>query len=337
MKQILVTGGMGYIGSHTCVELLNAGYGVIILDDLSNSKEAVLGRIETLTGKRPKFYKSDLRDDAATDRVFAENDIDSVIHFAGYKAVGESVENPIKYYRNNIGGAMVLCEKMEKYGCRKLIFSSSATVYGLDNPIPYTEEMPTSAFNPYGQTKVMQEQLFRDVCTSDEKFSAVLLRYFNPIGAHESGLLGEDPNGIPNNLFPYIAKVAVGELPMVHVFGGDYDTPDGTGVRDYIHVADLARGHVNALAFADAHKGATAINLGTGKGTSVLEIIAAFEKACGHKIPYAIEARRPGDLPAYYARTDLAEKLLGWKAEKDIDDMCRDGWKFIQEEKKRQG
>lgn len=337
MKQILVTGGMGYIGSHTCVELLNAGYGVIILDDLSNSKEAVLGRIETLTGKRPKFYKSDLRDDAATDRVFAENDIDSVIHFAGYKAVGESVENPIKYYRNNIGGAMVLCEKMEKYGCRKLIFSSSATVYGLDNPIPYTEEMPTSAFNPYGQTKVMQEQLFRDVCTSDEKFSAVLLRYFNPIGAHESGLLGEDPNGIPNNLFPYIAKVAVGELPMVHVFGGDYDTPDGTGVRDYIHVADLARGHVNALAFADAHRGATAINLGTGKGTSVLEIVAAFEKACGHKLPYVIEARRPGDLPAYYARTDLAEKLLGWKAEKDIDDMCRDGWKFIQEEKKRQG
>ncbi|MEA4813891.1 MAG: UDP-glucose 4-epimerase GalE [Oscillospiraceae bacterium] len=337
MKQILVTGGMGYIGSHTCVELLNAGYGVIILDDLSNSKEAVLGRIETLTGKRPKFYRSDLCNDAATDRVFAENDIDGVIHFAGYKAVGESVEKPIKYYRNNIGGAMVLCEKMEKYGCRKLIFSSSATVYGLNNPIPYTEEMPTSAFNPYGQTKVMQEQLFRDVCAADQKFSAVLLRYFNPIGAHESGLLGEDPNGIPNNLFPYIAKVAVGELPMVHVFGGDYDTPDGTGVRDYIHVADLARGHVNALAFADAHKGATAINLGTGKGTSVLEIIAAFEKACGHKLPYAIEARRPGDLPAYYARTELAEKLLGWKAEKDIDDMCRDGWKFIQEEKKRQG
>ncbi len=337
MKQILVTGGMGYIGSHTCVELLNAGYGVIILDDLSNSKEAVLGRIETLTGKRPKFYKSDLRDDAATDRVFAENDIDGVIHFAGYKAVGESVENPIKYYRNNIGGAMVLCEKMEKYGCRKLIFSSSATVYGLNNPIPYTEEMPTSAFNPYGQTKVMQEQLFRDVCAADEKFSAVLLRYFNPIGAHESGLLGEDPNGIPNNLFPYIAKVAVGELPMVHVFGGDYDTPDGTGVRDYIHVADLARGHVNALEFADAHKGAAAINLGTGKGTSVLEIIAAFEKACGHKLPYEMGARRPGDLSAYYAGTDLAENLLGWKAEKDIDDMCRDGWKFIQEEKKRQG
>ncbi|MPM74987.1 UDP-glucose 4-epimerase [bioreactor metagenome] len=297
----------------------------------------MLGRIETLTGKRPKFYRSDLCNDAATDRVFAENDIDGVIHFAGYKAVGESVEKPIKYYRNNIGGAMVLCEKMEKYGCRKLIFSSSATVYGLNNPIPYTEEMPTSAFNPYGQTKVMQEQLFRDVCAADQKFSAVLLRYFNPIGAHESGLLGEDPNGIPNNLFPYIAKVAVGELPMVHVFGGDYDTPDGTGVRDYIHVADLARGHVNALAFADAHKGATAINLGTGKGTSVLEIIAAFEKACGHKLPYAIEARRPGDLPAYYARTELAEKLLGWKAEKDIDDMCRDGWKFIQEEKKRQG
>jgi UDP-glucose 4-epimerase len=335
MKQILVTGGMGYIGSHTCVALLNAGYDVVILDDLSNSKEAVLGRIETLTGKKPKFYKASLCDDAAADRVFAENDIDSVIHFAGFKAVGESVEKPIKYYRNNLVGAMVLCDKMEKYGCKKLVFSSSATVYGMNNPVPYVEGMPTSAFNPYGQTKVMQEQMFTDVCAADKDFSAVLLRYFNPIGAHESGLLGEDPNGIPNNLFPYIAKVAVGELPMVHVFGGDYDTPDGTGVRDYIHVADLARGHVNALKYADENKGASAINLGTGKGTSVLEIIAAFEKACGHKLPYEIEARRPGDLPAYWAKTDLAEKLLGWKAEKDIDDMCRDGWKFVQEEAKR--
>jgi len=328
--KVLVTGGAGYIGSHTCVELLENGYDVVIADNLFNAREDVIGKIRTITGKSPVFARIDIQDRDALENLFEEHKIDAVIHFAGYKAVGESVQKPLEYYHNNIYGTIVLLETMRKYGCRKMVFSSSATVYGLNNQVPYTEDMPTSATNPYGWTKVMIEQILRDYGVSDKEFSAVLLRYFNPIGAHKSGLLGDDPNGIPNNLMPYISRVAAGKLPQLNVFGDDYDTVDGTGVRDYIHVVDLAKGHLSALAYADRHSGVEEVNLGTGRGTSVLELVKAFEKASGVKIPYVITPRRAGDIASCYADTRKAKDLLGWTAGMSIDDMCADTWNFAQ-------
>lgn len=326
MGKILVTGGTGFIGSHTCVALTNAGYPVVVMDNLSNSKVEAIARIEMITGKHVRFYRTDMRDEADLEQIFEDNKIDAVIHFAGMKAVGESVEKPLEYYENNVSGTLTLLRVMRKYGCRTMIFSSSATVYGSQNPVPYREEMPTSATNPYGYTKVMIEQILRDVCAADPNFTAVALRYFNPIGAHMSGLLGENPNGIPNNLVPYIAKVAVGTLEKVHVFGNDYPTPDGTGVRDYIHVVDLARGHVAAIDYMQTHKGENVFNLGTGIGYSVLDMVHAFERVTGKKIPYEITARRPGDLATVYASPDKSAELLGWKAQYNLDDMCRDTW-----------
>ena len=331
--QILVTGGTGFIGSHTVVELMGAGYDTVIVDNLCNSSEDVLSRIEKVAGKRPRFYRADIRDRDALRRVFRENEIDAVIHFAGLKAVGESVSIPLAYYDNNIAGTVALCQVMEEAGCHVFVFSSSATVYGMNNPVPFREDMPTSATNPYGWTKRMLEQILTDESVAKPDWSVVLLRYFNPIGAHPSGLLGEKPNGIPNNLFPYIAKVATGDLPCLNVFGDDYDTPDGTGVRDYIHVTDLARGHLAALEYAFAHKGTEAVNLGTGKGTSVLELVRAFEKASGLTIPCRIAPRRPGDIASCYADTEKAKRLFGWEARYTVDDMCRDGWRFIRREK----
>ncbi len=330
MGTILVTGGAGFIGSHTCVELLAAGHEVVIADNLYNSKEAAVGRIEKLSGKCVKFYKADICCYDAMTKIFKENKIDSVVHFAGLKAVGESVRMPLEYYSNNIYGTLVLLKAMRENSCKAIVFSSSATVYGVNNKPPYTEDMPTSATNPYGYTKVMIEQILRDVCVSDDGFSAVVLRYFNPIGAHKSGLLGEDPNGIPNNLVPYIAKVAAGELDHLNVFGNDYETPDGTGVRDYIHVQDLARGHVSAIDYALSNKGFEPINLGTGKGSSVLEIAAAYEKACGKVIPKVFAPRRDGDIAECYADASKAKKLLGWEAEYGIDEMCADSWNFTK-------
>ncbi|MBQ3566497.1 MAG: UDP-glucose 4-epimerase GalE [Oscillospiraceae bacterium] len=328
MKNILVTGGAGFIGSHTCVELLNDGYSVIVLDNLCNSKEGAIERIKTITGKELKFYKADLLDMKATEKVFAENEIDAVIHFAGLKAVGESVEKPLEYYENNIGGTFNLIKAMKKYNVKKIVFSSSATVYGVNNQVPYTEDMPTSATNPYGYTKVMIEQILHDMTVSDPQWSVVALRYFNPIGAHESGLIGENPNGIPNNLVPYIAQVALGKLAALRVFGDDYDTPDGTGVRDYIHVTDLAKGHLAALGYSEKNTGFQPINLGTGKGSSVLEVLHAYEKACGKTLPYNITPRRAGDIASSYAQTDLAKNLLNWEAKLDIEKMCQDSWNF---------
>lgn len=327
---ILVTGGAGFIGSHTCVELLNAGYEVVILDNFINSKPEAVKRIEKITGKNTKLYEADLLDLQATEKVFAENKIDAVIHFAGLKAVGESVTIPLRYYHNNITGTLHLCMAMEKYGCKRIVFSSSATVYGMNNQVPFTEDMPTSATNPYGYTKVMIEQILRDLVVADPDWSVSLLRYFNPIGAHESGLIGENPNGIPNNLLPYVAQVAVGKLPQLSVYGDDYDTPDGTGVRDYIHVVDLAKGHLCALKYVLEHKGCEAVNLGTGKGTSVLEIVHAFEKASGKKINYKIAPRRAGDIATCYASTEKAKDLFGWSAEYGIERMCEDSWRFTQ-------
>lgn len=326
--KVLVTGGAGYIGGHTCVELLNAGHEVVVIDNFVNSKPEALDNIRKITGRDLAFYKTDLRDREAVRRIFEEHQIDAAIHFAGLKAVGESVHKPMEYYDNNLGGFFVLAEEMAAHGVKKLVFSSSATVYGMNNPVPFREDYPTSATNPYGYTKVMIEQMLRDLAVADPDWSIVMLRYFNPIGAHESGLIGEDPNGIPNNLLPYVAQVAVGKLPCLNVFGDDYDTPDGTGVRDYIHVVDLALGHLAALKYADGHKGAEAINLGTGRGTSVLEIVHAFERASGREIPYRVTPRRPGDIATCYADTSKAAKLLGWKAERTIDDMCRDSWRF---------
>ena len=326
--KVLVTGGAGYIGGHTCVELLNAGHEVVVIDNFVNSKPEALDNIRKITGRDLAFYKADLRDREAVRRIFEEQQIDAAIHFAGLKAVGESVHKPLEYYDNNLGGFFVLAEEMAAHGVKKLVFSSSATVYGMNNPVPFREDYPTSATNPYGYTKVMIEQMLRDLAVADPDWSIVMLRYFNPIGAHESGLIGEDPNGIPNNLLPYVAQVAVGKLPCLNVFGDDYDTPDGTGVRDYIHVVDLALGHLAALKYADGHKGAEAINLGTGRGTSVLEIVHAFERASGREIPYRVTPRRPGDIATCYADTSKAAKLLGWKAERTIDDMCRDSWRF---------
>ncbi len=328
--KVLVTGGAGYIGSHTCVELLNAGHEVVIIDNFVNSKPEALDSIRKITGKDFAFVEADLRDRAAVKALFDAHPVDAVIHFAGLKAVGESVQKPLEYYDNNLGGFFVLAEEMRDHGVKKFVFSSSATVYGMNNPVPFREEMPTSATNPYGYTKVMIEQMLKDIAVADPEWSIVMLRYFNPIGAHPSGLIGEDPNGIPNNLLPYVAQVAAGKLKELTVFGDDYDTPDGTGVRDYIHVVDLALGHLAALNYADSHTGAEAINLGTGHGTSVLEIVRAFEKASGRKVPYRIAARRAGDIATCYADTSKAAKLLGWRAERNIDDMCRDGWNFAK-------
>ena len=330
--KILVTGGTGFIGSHTCVELLNAGYDVVIADNLYNSKELVVDRIETITGKRPSFYKVDVCDREALTALFdKESDIEAVIHFAGYKAVGESTQKPLEYYSNNLGSTLTLCDVMRAHGVKKIVFSSSATVYGDPAIIPITEECPLGErTNPYGETKAMQERILTDLWRSDNEWRVMLLRYFNPIGAHESGLIGEDPNGIPNNLLPYVAQVAAGKLPQLTIYGDDYDTPDGTGVRDYIHVVDLALGHLAALDYVKDHTGADAVNLGTGKGTSVLEIVHAFEKACGHAIPYRIAARRPGDIATCYAETDKAARMLGWHATRNIEDMCRDGWNFAK-------
>lgn len=331
MSKILVTGGAGFIGSHTCVELLNAGHEIVILDNFSNSKPEALNRIRKITGKDFKFYEADLLNLSDVEKVFKENDISAVIHFAGLKAVGESVKKPVEYYHNNITGTLMLIQAMRKYNCKKIVFSSSATVYGVNNPVPYVETMPTnSSTNPYGYTKVMIEQILKDVYVSDNDWSVVLLRYFNPIGAHKSGLIGEDPNGIPNNLFPYIAQVATGKLEALGVFGNDYDTPDGTGVRDYIHVVDLATGHLNALNYALEHKGVEAVNLGTGKGSSVMDVLHAFEKACGKELPYVIKPRRAGDIATCYADTQKAKELLGWEAKYQLDEMAADGWNFTK-------
>lgn len=326
---ILITGGTGFIGSHTVVELQKNGYDVVIADNLVNSKIEVLDNIKKITGIRPLFYKADVCDETAMRKVFSENKIDAVIHFAGLKAVGESVAKPYEYYSNNIISTLTLCKVMRDFNCNALVFSSSATVYGMNNVAPYTEDMPTSATNPYGQTKFMQEIMLSDIAHANPDFSVALLRYFNPIGAHESGYLGEDPNGIPNNLMPYVCKVAVGKLPYLNVFGNDYDTPDGTGVRDYIHVVDLAEGHVRALDYILKNPGVLTVNLGTGKGSSVLDLVKAFEKASGVHIEYKIAPRRPGDIATCYAVTDKAKKLLNWEAKKNLDDMCRDSWNFI--------
>lgn len=330
MKKILVTGGTGFIGSHTCVELLENGYEVIVMDNLVNSKREALSRIKQITGKDIKFYQTDILDFDGTCNIFEENQIDAVIHFAGLKAVGESVQKPLEYYHNNVSGTLVLLDAMRKYNCKTIVFSSSATVYGMDNPSPYKEEMRTSATNPYGYTKVMIEQILHDMCVSDNEWSVSALRYFNPIGAHKTGLIGEDPNGIPNNLLPYISQVAIGKLEKLNVFGNDYDTPDGTGVRDYIHVCDLARGHVCAVEYALSHKGFEPVNLGTGKGTSVMEVVRAFEKACGKPIKYVIAPRRAGDIGSYYADASRAKEIFGWEAKLTIDEMCEDSWNFIK-------
>ena len=328
---ILVTGGAGYIGSHTCVELLNAGYDVVIIDNLYNSNQKAVDRIEEITGKKVKFYEEDLMDRAAVKRVFDENQIDAVIHFAGLKAVGESVHKPIEYYRTNIGSTLNLTDEMRAHGCKNIIFSSSATVYGDPAEIPITENCPKgTCTNPYGWTKWMQEQILTDIHTADPEWNVILLRYFNPIGAHKSGLIGEDPKGIPNNLLPYVAQVAIGKLPEINVFGNDYDTPDGTGVRDYIHVVDLARGHVKAIERFAKKDGVFVCNLGTGHGYSVLDVIHAFEKACGKELPYVIRERRPGDIATCYSSPAKAEKELGWTAEFDLEDMCRDSWNWQQ-------
>lgn len=326
---VLLTGGTGFIGSHTAVCLIEAGHTPVLYDNLSNSKAEVVDAIETITGRRPAFIEGDIRDKAVLLKAFEDHHIEAVIHFAGLKAVGESVQKPLEYYDNNISGTVVLLEAMKKAQVTKLIFSSSSTVYGTPTALPLTEDMPTGEpTNPYGRTKLMIEEILRDVCASDPTLMAVCLRYFNPIGAHESGLIGEDPNGIPNNLLPYVARVASGKLDCIRVFGNDYDTPDGTGVRDYIHVVDLARGHVAALGYADRFKGWDAVNLGTGRGTSVLEVIAAFEKACGKTLPYRIMPRRAGDIAANWCSPEKAERVLGWKAQYDIAQMCASGWKF---------
>ncbi len=327
--KILVTGGTGYIGSHTCVELIGSGHEVVILDNLYNSSENVIDRIETITGVRPAFYRTDILDKEGLEKVFQENDFEAVIHFAGYKAVGESVAIPLTYYENNISGSINLYQMMKKYGVRNLVFSSSATVYGDDFEVPFKEEYGLgTTTNPYGTSKKMNEMIITDMDNADPERSSVLLRYFNPIGAHSSGLIGEIPNGIPNNLLPYVAQVASGQREYLRVFGNDYDTPDGTGVRDYVHVVDLARAHVKAIEYAAEHTGTEVINIGTGKGYSVMQILKAYEKACGKELPYKVVDRRPGDIAVCYADTKKAEELLGFKAEYDIDRMCEDSYRF---------
>ena len=325
---VLVTGGMGYIGSHTVVELLNNEQDVIIVDNLHNSKELVIDRVKTITGIEPKFYNYDVLDRNNVEKVFEENNIEAVIHFAGYKAVGESVEKPLEYYHNNIGSTIILLEVMKKYGVKNFVFSSSATVYGDAKVVPINEESPLSATNPYGRTKLMIEEILRDLYNSDKSWNIALLRYFNPVGAHKSGMLGEDPCGIPNNLMPYITKVAIGELKELSVFGNDYNTMDGTGVRDYIHVVDLARGHLKALDKLTTNCGLVTYNLGTGNGYSVLDVINAFSRASGKPVPYKIVSRRPGDIAACYANPQRANEELGWKAEKGIEEMCEDSWRW---------
>lgn len=325
---ILVTGGTGFIGSHTVVELIKENFEVVILDNLYNSNIEVLDKIETITNIRPKFYKADILDKEALRKIFSENKIEAVIHYAGYKAVGESVEKPILYYENNVTGSLNLYEVMSEFNVKTLVFSSSATVYGDPVKLPIKEDFPLSTTNPYGTTKLFNERILEDIYVSDNNWSIMILRYFNPIGAHKSGLIGETPNGIPNNLVPYIAQVATGEREFLRVWGNDFNTVDGTGVRDYIHVVDLAFGHIKAIQYALSHKGVEKVNLGTGNGYSVLQVREAFEKACGKKIPYKIMDRRPGDIAECYADTTKAYELLGWKAKFGIDEMCQDGWNF---------
>ena len=325
----LVTGGAGYIGSHTCVELLEAGYEVVIVDNLYNASRKAVDRIEQITGKKAAFYQEDICNGEALEQIFSREKIDAVIHFAGYKAVGESVAKPLEYYRNNLQGTMTLCDVMRKHGVKNIIFSSSATVYGDPAEIPITENCPKGiCTNPYGWTKWMLEQVLMDIQKADPEWNVILLRYFNPIGAHRSGMIGEDPKGIPNNLLPYVAQVAIGKLKCLGVFGNDYDTPDGTGVRDYIHVVDLARGHVKAVEKLSDKEGVSIYNLGTGKGYSVLEVVHAFERACGHEIPYEIKPRRAGDIATCYCDPKKAREELGWQADYGIDDMCEDSWRW---------
>ena len=326
--KVLLTGGAGYIGSHTAVEMINAGYEVVIADNFDNSSPKVLDRIETITGVRPVLYELDVADNAAVDEMFAKEDFDAVVHFAGLKAVGESCSIPVRYYRNNIDTTLTLLEVMKKHGVDNIVFSSSATVYGIPKEVPLVEGMPTFCTNPYGWTKYMNEQILTDAAAADKELSVVLLRYFNPIGAHKSGLIGENPNGIPNNLMPYITQVAVGKLPRLGVFGNDYPTHDGTGVRDYIHVVDLAKGHVKAIAYAAGHKGTEIFNLGTGNGYSVLDIVNAFSRVNDIEIPYDIKPRRAGDVAECYANASKAAKELGWTAEYGLEDMCRDSWNW---------
>lgn len=326
--KILVTGGAGYIASHTDLELLNAGYDVVAVDNLCNSSSESIKRVEKLTGKKIKFYENDILDKEALTTIFEQEKIDAVIHFAGLKAVGESCKIPLQYYKNNVAGTVNLLEVMEKFNVKNLVFSSSATVYGDPKTVPITEDFPLSATNPYGRTKLMIEDILRDLHAADKEWNVAILRYFNPIGAHESGEIGEDPNGIPNNLVPYIAKVALGILDKIYVFGNDYDTPDGTGIRDYIHVVDLALGHLKAIEKLTEKPGLVTYNLGTGRGYSVLEVIHNYEKACSKKLPYVITDRRPGDIAVSYADPTKANKELGWKAERDIEQMCRDSYNW---------
>lgn len=330
MKRILVTGGAGYIGSHTVVALVQAGHEVVVLDNLCNSKHSVIGRIGRIVGKEPGFVEGDVRDRERVGALLREHDIGAVIHFAGLKAVGESVAQPLMYYDDNVFGTIALCQAMAEAGVKTLIFSSSATVYGEKAQVPYREDTPTAASNPYGRTKLMIEQILGDLHVSDSAWRIGCLRYFNPVGAHESGLIGEEPDGIPNNLMPYVAQVAAGRRERLGVFGGDYPTPDGTGVRDYLHVVDLAEGHLAALDYLLREGGVLTVNLGTGHGCSVLEMVRAFERASGRAVPYDIVARRPGDLAAFWADAAMAERLLGWKATRDVDAMCRDTWRWQQ-------
>ena len=325
---ILITGGAGYIGSHTCIEMINAGYEVVVVDNLDNSSAESLKRVEKITGTPVKFYKEDVRDKEALRRIFSENKIEAVIHFAGLKAVGESVREPIMYYDNNLKNTIALLEVMNEFDVKKIVFSSSATVYGVATEMPLTEGMPLGAINPYGRTKYFIEEILRDLYVADKDWCIALLRYFNPIGAHKSGLIGEDPKGIPNNLMPYISQVAVGKLEKLHVFGNDYNTVDGTGVRDYIHVVDLAKGHVKAVDWALSNKGCEAFNLGTGNGTSVLQLRDAFVKASGIDVPYVIDPRRPGDPDEVYADATKAREVLGWEANLGIEEMCEDTWRW---------
>ncbi len=331
--KILVTGGCGYIGSHTCVELLNSDYDVVIVDNLSNSKEDVVGKIEKITGKKVSFYKDDVCNFEELDKIFDKENIDAVIHFAGFKAVGESVSKPLMYYRNNLDSTLTLLEVMKKHNCKKIVFSSSATVYGKPKKLPITEDSPLQTTNPYGSTKLMIEMILRDLYVSDNEWGIAILRYFNPIGAHKSGLIGENPNGIPNNLMPYIVKVANKELKELSIFGNDYDTKDGTGVRDYIHVVDLAKGHIKAIEKVMKDTGVDAYNLGTGRGYSVLEIVNTFKDVNNVDVPYKIVDRRPGDIDACYASIDKAYEKLHWKADLEIDEMCKDSYNYVKKNK----
>lgn len=329
--RVFVTGGLGYVGSHTCAALLEAGHEVVLADNLSNASPSVLERIIQISGRRPEFYPVDVADGAALRRIFAAHRPEAVLHFAGFKVAEESLHQPLRYYRNNLEATLCLLEVMEEFSCKRLVFSSSAAVYGPENPVPYTEEMPAhGAESPYGRSKAMIEQILRDVCAADVDFSAVLLRYFNPIGGHASGLLGDAPQGRPSNLMPYIVRVAAGTLREVTVFGDDYPTADGTGLRDYLHVEDLAQGHLKALDYANGHTGATAFNLGTGKAISVLELIRAFESATGRNVPFVVGPRREGDLAAAWADVSKAARELHWTAQRTVEEMCRDSWHFAQ-------